>query len=96
MAVLELELGSVDAKAHATGQGQMKGQARWPTAWGCQSIKSMECHWSRRVMCCQFSHVSTHKSSRNYKLRALPPKQTALAGGNNTPSAPGLPWRLRG
>ena len=40
-------------------------------------------------MCCQFSGVSTHKSSRNYKLGALPPKQTALASGNNTPWAPG-------
>ena len=85
MAVLKLELGSVDAKAHAAGRGQMKGQARWPTAWGCQAIKSTEYHWSRRVMCCQFSHVPTHKSSRSYKLGALPPKQTALASGNNTP-----------
>lgn len=39
-------------------------------------------------MCCQFTQVSTHKSSHSYKLVALPPKQTALASGNNTPWAP--------
>lgn len=36
---------------------------------------------------CHQSHtqVSTYKSSHNYVLVALPPKQTALASGNNTP-----------
>lgn len=42
MAVLKLELGSVGAEAHAAGQGQVKGRARWPTAWGCQPIKSTD------------------------------------------------------
>lgn len=32
MAVFELELRSVGTKAQAIGQGQIKGQARWPTA----------------------------------------------------------------
>ena len=56
---------------------------------GMPAYKKQGYHWSGRVMCCQFSRVSTHKSSRNYKLGALPPKQTPLASGNNTPWAPG-------
>lgn len=89
MEVLELELRPVDAKAHATSQGQIKGQARWPTAPGCQSIKSTEHHWSKQRSCHQLTHGSAHISSHNYKLMALSPKQTALASGNNTPWAPG-------
>lgn len=48
---------SVGAKAHSTGQGQIKGQARWPAAQECQSIKSMEHDWSKLL---RFPHTHLH------------------------------------